>query len=511
MRRLPPRLLTIAWLLGALPGQNDFDLDKRSPGTLGTPLRLAVANAPPNRPLLVMMSSSPGPTPLAGIDPGDPRSVDVGVEATPSWFSRFTSPQGDVDVTFLLPNVAAFHGLGLHYQTATLFGPGTLLDRIGNPVFVRFGVQGLPSTAPAVLVGARAFAAGTSIGRDFLIAGGGAGTLTTARGVASTVVWDSRRLQTRSGGAMGSPRASHLAVTLGDGRVLVIGGVDAQGNGLSSCELYDPATGTFAPAGSMAWRRALHAAVRLRDGRVMVAGGTTSMANLSLTIAGALPTVEIYNPAANSWSSAPSLAANRIAPSLTALPDGRVVVAGGVDVTTSFGVPATAASTTAVQIWSPLTNLWTGGAPMPSARAGHHHNQVTLPDGRLLLSGGIDVQNLTAAAAARSIDAADLYDPVANAWQATRMPTARSLHTATVLQGGTVVVCGGAQGNLVAPSPIAAVDVFLPAANLWAPSAPLLQPRSGHLACLQPDGLLVLFGGASPGSVPTTSIETLHP
>jgi hypothetical protein len=54
--------------------------------------------------------------------------------------------------------------------------------------------------------------------------------------------------------------------------VLVVGG---QGSGgyLSSAELYEPATGTWAPAGGLVTGRQSHSAALLPDGRVLVTGG----------------------------------------------------------------------------------------------------------------------------------------------------------------------------------------------------------------------------------------------
>ena len=42
---------------------------------------------------------------------------------------------------------------------------------------------------------------------------------------------------------------------------------------LATAEIWDPATGLFSPTGSMQTGTATHAAVLLRDGRVLIAGG----------------------------------------------------------------------------------------------------------------------------------------------------------------------------------------------------------------------------------------------
>ena len=81
-------------------------------------------------------------------------------------------------------------------------------------------------------------------------------------------------------GRMHVARSGSVASLLADGRVLVAGGVDpAKGylGPLASAELYDPATGQWTETGSMAaWRwgsRDNFKAISLADGRVLVLGG----------------------------------------------------------------------------------------------------------------------------------------------------------------------------------------------------------------------------------------------
>jgi len=55
---------------------------------------------------------------------------------------------------------------------------------------------------------------------------------------------------------------------------------------LASVELYNPATGAFAPTVNMTTPRAMHTATMLADGRVLLAGGLdangTSLASAEL-------------------------------------------------------------------------------------------------------------------------------------------------------------------------------------------------------------------------------------
>ena len=81
---------------------------------------------------------------------------------------------------------------------------------------------------------------------------------------------------------MTAARAGHAAALLPDGRVLVAGGIGLEPGGgqrsLASAEVYDPVTGMFTRTGPMVADRACClgrglAATVLPDGRVLVSGG----------------------------------------------------------------------------------------------------------------------------------------------------------------------------------------------------------------------------------------------
>jgi hypothetical protein len=73
---------------------------------------------------------------------------------------------------------------------------------------------------------------------------------------------------------MSEARMLHAAVLLPDGRVLVVGGGRPPGEDpVSSAELWDPDTLTFAHAGSLRQARYKPTATLLSDGRVLVTGG----------------------------------------------------------------------------------------------------------------------------------------------------------------------------------------------------------------------------------------------
>jgi hypothetical protein len=75
---------------------------------------------------------------------------------------------------------------------------------------------------------------------------------------------------------MNTARQAATAMLLPNGKVLIAGGLDVNFNPIASIELYDPATNTFAPpAGtpSMNTARGQATATLLPNGAVLIAGG----------------------------------------------------------------------------------------------------------------------------------------------------------------------------------------------------------------------------------------------
>jgi hypothetical protein len=503
--------------VSTLQAQNDFNWDKASSNRLGTNLTMEIAGAPANSIVLVIPSFNQGPFPLIFADGVDTRSLEVGIELAGLAGIAVTQPDGTGSYSLFYPNDPTWNDIRLYWQCGIVpFSGPTLFSELSNSIFVQSGLPDTPVAGPTSLTSARAFAASffdtnnnAGMG-DVLITGGGAGQLTNATGLATTELYDYRLMKRKPGPTMTSSRATHVAVPLLDGRVLLIGGANSSGAILNSCEIYNPATNSFSATNPMSTPRMLHAACRLADGRVMVAGGVSALdpANLVLT---ALNSVEIWNPATGTWSGANPIGGTRAAVALTLLSNGQVMVSGGIQVSYLFGVPVGANSVNTVQRWNPATGTWTSGQNMPTARAGHHWNQVTLNDGRVLMSGGINAPDITSLInmTASPLDKAELYNPATNTWLVANMPIARALHTASLLPNGRVAVCGGAQGTLGTPISIANVHTFNPATNTWAAAPSLIDARAGHNAALTPDGTLVLFGGQGTSSTLTT-IETIR-
>jgi hypothetical protein len=94
---------------------------------------------------------------------------------------------------------------------------------------------------------------------------------------------------------MATDRAYHTATLLTDGKVLVASGAQDGVRGGPFAELYDPISGTWTAAGNMITPTPLlsHTATLLPDGRVLVAGGIGFRIGIgSVDLASA----ELYDP-----------------------------------------------------------------------------------------------------------------------------------------------------------------------------------------------------------------------
>jgi hypothetical protein len=175
-------------------------------------------------------------------------------------------------------------------------------------------------------------------------------------------------------GSMGTAREGARAVLLRDGRVLVIGGdqgtelgphTGATDRVLASAELFDPATGRFSPTGSMHEGRTGFAATLLPDGRVLVTGG---LANSGEELA----TAEVYDPAAGAFSRTGQMTDSRFLPVAVLLPEGRVLITGGDEAETT-------------ELFDPASGSFSRG-PLESSNGAQ--GAFVLVDGRVLIAAG---------------------------------------------------------------------------------------------------------------------------
>src|SRR5262249_29675823 len=142
--------------------------------------------------------------------------------------------------------------------------------------------------------------------------------------------------------------------------VLIVGGASAFVV-TNTALIFDPATSAFSPTNPMSFARANHAATLLPTGAVLVAGGSAL-------------TNELYTPGVG-WTNAGALPQIRDNPAFATLADGRILFAGGAAATPAF-------------LFDSTTSSWTS-LPAPAPLHGSTGASLTaLLDGRALLAGG---------------------------------------------------------------------------------------------------------------------------
>ena len=223
------------------------------------------------------------------------------------------------------------------------------------------------------------------------------------------------------------------ALLLDDGRVLVVGGFEvdfsgSQGGGttefLGATDIFDPDTGEWHQADAMDQPLFNQAAVLLSDGRVLVVGGGLSDSTESAR-------AEIYDPDADTWTPAEDMGIGRGRPKAILLPDGRVLVTGDrrSDLSSTTGK---------VEIFDPETGTWTPADDLSRPSAGH--SLTLLPNGKVLAAGGSHPVRIDSSVYVTT----QIFDPAANSWSlGPELSEPRTNHSATLLPDGRVLLIGG--------------------------------------------------------------------
>ena len=301
---------------------------------------------------------------------------------------------------------------------------------------------------------------------------------------------------------MHTGRANANYSYLDDGRVLMVGGLDSSGNPLASAESYNYLTGKFSSTGNMATPRQHHTATRLYTGKVLVAGGRPD----ATTSPHALNSAELYDPMGGTISSTGSMQRYRRLHKATTLPDGKVLITGGLGGTldTSNNILNSA------EIYDPATGMftWTAGGSTGGLNAArYNHQAILLYTGKVLIAGGVRPGSPNVL-----VKSAELYDPATGIFTTTgEMITGRNSPLLTQLPDGKILVSNGHDSVTgTTGTPIQTIEIYDPVTETFTAAGHTLVARYGNRVTRLDNGKTIFVGGqttADPSPAVTNSAE----
>lgn len=152
------------------------------------------------------------------------------------------------------------------------------------------------------------------------------------RDEADAELWLPSQARFRPAGSFVRPRNTESVTVLPDGGALFYGGYDALAKDttlIRTAEYWDPRSRSFSLAGRTEFGREWHTATLLPDGRVAFIGGLLQRrADRDSRVTGL---IELWDPASRTFSQAGQLSAPRALHKTVLLPDGSLLIFGGVD------------------------------------------------------------------------------------------------------------------------------------------------------------------------------------
>jgi hypothetical protein len=227
--------------------------------------------------------------------------------------------------------------------------------------------------------------------------------------------------------------------------------------------------GSLLPAAPMLEPRSGHSATLLPDGKVLIAGGMRRNQDFYRS-------AELFDPATGKFEATGEMAVARVGPAASLLPSGKVLIAGG---WVGHGC------TDSAELYDPATGKFTVISKMTTRRG--RPSATLLANGDVLIAGGADHDAPGGIASAEIFHASTLtFEPVEP------MHHARIAQTATLLRDGRVLIAGGRGDSGVTGS----AELYDPQTKRFTETGSLLTARYKHTAGVLPDGKILIAGGS---------------
>ncbi len=229
-----------------------------------------------------------------------------------------------------------------------------------------------------------------------------------------------------------------------------------------------PVTGSLTAGPPMIEPRSGHSATLLPDGKVLIVGGMRRNQDF-------YKSSELYDPATGKFERSGDMTMAGVGQAAVLLPSGKVLIAGG---WVGHGC------TDSAELYDPATRRFSTIAKMTAPRG--RPSATPLADGDVLITGGGDHDS------PGGISSAELFHSATLSFQAIGpMHSARIAHTATLLMDGRVLIVGGRGENLAAVA-----ELYDPKTRTFSETGRLITARYKHTAGLLPDGRVLIAGGS---------------
>lgn len=272
-----------------------------------------------------------------------------------------------------------------------------------------------------------------------------------------------------------------------NGNLVVVGGHDGVGHGIKDIWSFDPDTRVWTKKPNLTTARWYPSVTQMPDNRMLILSGASTVESTWVD------TPDIYNPTTSTLTSVPvSTPQLREVqyPQTNVLPNGKIL--------------AISAEHGGIMTFDPATSTWAriGTTQVP------YGAWTSIAPGKYLVTGGaaaLDSYNPSnPVASTRASKVLDLTSGSPVWSDAGTLNTARSFHNVTMLPSGEAMVIGGSTVvNDFSSTGTLTAEQWSPVTNTWKQLASPARPRMYHsISLLMPDGRVLSAGGGRLAPAP---------